>query len=420
MAVQSAPAPTSLPLVGIHVIEFSHMVMGPSCGMVLADLGADVIKIEPAPAGDNTRRLTGPAIGFFPAFNRNKRSLCVDLKNQRGRALVQKLVEGADVVLENFRPGAMDKLGLGYADLAKVNPRLIYCSCKGFLPGPYEHRAALDEIVQMMGGLAYMTGPPGQPLRVGSSVNDIMGGLFATIAILAALRERDNTGNGSLVQSGLFETNMVLMAQHMARAAIEQKEPPPFGDPKMEKPWPLYDVFNTADADAQVFVGVVTDTQWRSFCEAFGFSDFLNDPQLTTMQKLAKARSRILPRVADAFGKLTKEELMARCEKLGLPFAPITRPSELFDDPHLQASGGLLPINLAHAHARGGGARVAGLPGLPLSFRAARFGLRCQPPRIGEHSAEIARHAGLTEPEISALIQDGTLAVPRASHVREA
>jgi crotonobetainyl-CoA:carnitine CoA-transferase CaiB-like acyl-CoA transferase len=232
--------------------------------MVLADLGADVVKIEPAPGGDNTRRLTGPALGFFPTFNRNKRSLCVDLKKPAGLALVRKLATEADVLIENFRPGAMDKLGLGPAALAELNPRLVYAFCKGFLPGPYEHRAALDEVVQMMGGLAYMTGPPGQPLRAGSSVNDIMGGLFAVIGIMAALRERERTGKGGLVQSGLFETNMVLVAQHMARAALEGRDPPPFGDPNMPEPWPLYDIFDTADEGAQVFVGVVTETQSRS------------------------------------------------------------------------------------------------------------------------------------------------------------
>ena len=295
-----------LPLAGVRVIEFSHMVMGPTCGMVLADLGADVIKVEPAPAGDNTRRLTGTGVGFFPTFNRNKRSFCVDMKKPAGRELVLKLIAQADVVLENFRPGAMDKLGLGYEYLSKLNPRLIYCSCKGFLPGPYEHRSALDEVVQMMGGLAYMTGPPGQPLRAGSSVNDIMGGLFAVIGVLSALRQREVTGCGSLVQSGLFETNMVLVAQHMARVALEGKEPPPYGDPKMEKPWPLYDVFRTADPDAQVFVGVVTDTQWRSFCSAFGLDDLLHDPSLDSMQKLAAARPRILARVSEIFGKLSK------------------------------------------------------------------------------------------------------------------
>lgn len=342
------------PLAGLRVLEFSHMVMGPSCGMVLADLGADVVKIEPAPKGDNTRRLTGPAIGFFSTFNRNKRSLCVDLKRPAGQALVRRLAADADVVIENFRPGAMDKLGLGYAALSEVNPRLVYCSLKGFLPGPYEHRTALDEVVQMMTGLAYMTGPPGQPLRAGTSVNDIMGGLFAVIAIQAALRERESTGRGGLVQAGLFETNMVLVAQHMAQAAIEGRDPPSYADPNKVRPWPMYDVFDTADEGQQVFVGAVTETQWRGFCEAFGLRDLLDDPELRTMQQLAAARPRILPRIQAVFDTVSKAELMARVEALGLPFAPIARPSDLFEDPHLLASGGMMPIALAAESAPGG------------------------------------------------------------------
>src|SRR3954447_5188238 len=281
MSVDAPPdaAARPTPLAGIRVIEFTHMVMGPSCGMILADLGADVIKIEPAPKGDNTRRLTGPATGFFPTFNRNKRSLAVDMKRPAGLALVRRLAKTADVLIENFRPGAMDKLGLGYAALVELNPRLIYCSCKGFLPGPYEHRTALDEVVQMMGGLAYMTGPPGRPLRAGASVNDIMSGMFGVIAILAALRERDQTGKGQLVKSALFENNMFLVAQHMMQFAVTGKPAAPM--PERISAWAVYDVFDTADG-SQVFVGVVTDTQWRAFCEAFGLADLGSDPALST------------------------------------------------------------------------------------------------------------------------------------------
>ncbi|GJD54010.1 Succinyl-CoA--L-malate CoA-transferase beta subunit [Methylobacterium crusticola] len=406
-----------LPLSGIRVIEFSHMVMGPSCGMILGDLGADVIKIEPAPSGDNTRRLTGPAVGFFPAFNRNKRSLCVDLKSPDGLALVRRLAADADVLVENFRPGGMAKMGLGLETLQANNPGLIYCSLKGFLPGPYEHRAALDEVVQMMGGLAYMTGPPGRPLRAGSSVNDIMGGLFGALAVVAALRERDRTGRGGLVQSGLFETNMVLVAQHMARTAVDGRDPTPFGDPAMKKPWPLYDIFDTAD-DGQVFVGVVTETQWRSFCEAFGLDDLAQDPTLAGMAALAAARPRILPRVGAVFAALTKAELMARCETLGLPFSPINRPGDLFDDPHLLASGGLLPTDLTRARddtAFRPAAESAGLPGLPISLFDGRPGLTRQPPRVGEHGRDIAREAGLDEAEVAALIEAGILVAPEVS-----
>ncbi|RYY17509.1 MAG: CoA transferase, partial [Alphaproteobacteria bacterium] len=273
------------PLHGIRVLEFTHMIMGPSCAMVLADLGADVIKVEPGPEGDNTRRLKGAAIGFFPSYNRNKRSVCLDLKQPASMALIRRLVETTDIVVENFRPGAMDKLGLGHADLSRINERLIYCSCKGFLAGPYEHRAALDEVVQMMGGLAYMTGPPGKPMRAGASVNDIMGGLFGVIAIMAALRDRDTTGHGAWVQSGLFETNMVMMGQHMAAAAITGRNPPSFGDPAMVKPWSLYDVFDSAEPGEQVFVGVVTETQWQAFCQAFGLQELLAEPAFATQSK---------------------------------------------------------------------------------------------------------------------------------------
>ncbi|RYF09446.1 MAG: CoA transferase, partial [Deltaproteobacteria bacterium] len=415
MSHEAAHAPTQNPgpLAGIRVLEFSHMVMGPSCGMVLADLGADVIKVEPAAKGDNTRRLTGLAVGFYPTFNRNKRSLCVDLKQSEGMALVRRLLADTDVVLENFRPGAMDKLGLGYAALSAANPRLVYCSCKGFLPGPYEQRAALDEVVQMMGGLAYMTGLPGKPMRAGSSVNDIMGGLFAVIAIMAALRERDTTGHGGMVQSGLFETQMVLMGQHMARAAIEGKNPQSFGDPALPKPWPLYDVFDSADEGEQVFVGVVTDTQWRAFCDAFDLGELKSDPNLATMPQLAAGRSGFLPRIAAVFRALPKAELMARCEALGLPFAPIARPMDLFNDPHLLASGGLLPTELTGATGAPGGhyaATIAGLPALPVSLRQGRPGLRRQPPHVGEHGMEIMREAGLSEIEIAGLVASGVLA----------
>jgi crotonobetainyl-CoA:carnitine CoA-transferase CaiB-like acyl-CoA transferase len=297
------------PLRGIRVVEFTHMVMGPTAGMTLADLGADVVKVEPAPDGDTTRRLTGSGTGFYAAFGRGRRSLAVNMKDAEGMALVRRLLARADVLIENFRPGAMAKLGLGYAQLDAENPRLIYCSCKGFLPGPYEHRTALDEVVQMMGGLAYMTGPEGRPLRAGSSVIDIMGGLSAVIGILAALRERESTGKGGEVQAGLFETVALLMAQHMAQTRITGSEPRPMS---VRTPaWPVYDIFDTADG-GQVFVGVVTDTQWPAFCDAFGLHDLAADPTLATKNQRVAARARTLPRVAEALRQWTKTALMAK------------------------------------------------------------------------------------------------------------
>ena len=390
---------SSTPLAGLNVVEFTHMVMGPTAGMVLADLGASVVKVEPAPNGDTTRRLTGSGVGFYAAFGRGRRSLAVDLKAPEGMALVKRLLARADVVVENFRPGAMEKLGLGYAELSATNPRLIYCSCKGFLPGPYEHRTALDEVVQMMGGLAYMTGLEGRPLRAGSSVIDIMGGLSAVIGILAALKEREATGRGGEVQAGLFETVALLMAQHMAQTAITGTAPPPMS---VRTPaWPVYDIFDTEDG-GQVFVGVVTDTQWPAFCGAFGLEDLATDPTLATKQQRVGQRARTLPRIAAALRGWSKAELMAKCEALGLPFAPIGKPAELFDDPHLNGSGGLVPLTLPD------GSSVA-LPALPVSLDGARpgGGGDLRPP--GTDGAAIAAELGYTKAEIAELRAKGVI-----------
>lgn len=367
------------PLAGLRVVEFTHMIMGPACGLALAELGADVIKVEPAGKGDQTRWLKGAGTGFFAIMNRNKRSFSVDLKSDAGMAQVRALVRTADVVVENFRPGALDKLGLSSEVLRAENPGLIYCSCKGFLPGPYEKRVALDEVVQMMGGLAYMTGLPGRPMRAGSSVNDILGGTFAALGVLAAVEERHRTGLGKHVQSGLFETNAVLVAQHMAQAFITGENPPPMG---VKWPaWPIYDIFECSDGE-QVFVGVVTDTQWTLFCAEFGLDALAYDPALDTQDARRGARDRVLPIVAAALGSYTKAELMTKCEILGLPFAPIQAPWDLFEDPHLTASGGLLPLTMRDG-------RVANLPAMPLALDGERLTLRRDVPTLGQHNAEI-------------------------------
>ena len=367
------------PLTGLRVIEFTHMIMGPACGLALAELGADVIKVEPAGKGDQTRWLKGAGTGFFAIMNRNKRSFAVDLKSEDGLAQVKSLIRGADIVIENFRPGALDRLGLSSAALRAENERLIYCSCKGFLPGPYESRVALDEVVQMMGGLAYMTGLPGRPMRAGTSINDILGGTFAALGILAAVEERHRTGVGKHVQAGLFETNAVLVAQHMAQAFISGQKPPPMG---VKQPaWPIYDIFECADGQ-QLFVGVVTDTQWRLFCGEFGLDALASDPALDTQDARRGARERVIPVVAEMLRGYTKAELMAKCETLGLPFAPIGEPWDLFDDPHLTASGGLLPLTMMDG-------RTVNLPAFPLAMDGERLALRHDVPTLGQHNAEI-------------------------------
>ena len=395
----SRPLPRALPLEGLRVVEFVHMVMGPTCGMILGDLGADVIKVEPGPDGDNTRRLVGAGAGFYTYFNRNKRSLLLDLKSPQGKEVARRLIASSDVMTENFRPGAMEKLGFGWDAMRALNPRLVYCSLKGFLAGPYEERTALDEVVQMMGGLAYMTGPSGRPLRAGTSVNDIMGGMFGVIAIQAALRERDRTGEGQWVKSALFENCAFLSGQHMAQYAVTGKAARPM--PERISAWSIYDVFETSDGD-QVFVGVVSDTQWRVFCEAFDRPDLLADSALATNNQRVAARPRLIPEVAGVFGRFTKAALMAKCEATGLPYAPITRPEELFEDPHLTASGGLLELRLSDG-------RTTHLPALPLELHGERLGVRRQPPGPGEGGRALLAELGYDDRAIARLAADGVV-----------
>jgi crotonobetainyl-CoA:carnitine CoA-transferase CaiB-like acyl-CoA transferase len=388
-----------LPLHDIRVVEFSHMVMGPSCGLILGDLGADVIKVEPVGAGDNTRRLPGTGAGFFQAFNRNKRSLALDVKSPKGLAFARRLIARADVLLENFRPGGLAKLGLGYAALKPENPGLIYCSLKGFLSGPYENRAALDEVVQMMGGLAYMTGPPGRPLRAGAPVNDIMGGMFAVIGILAALQERARTGRGQLVRSALFENNAFLVSPHMAQFAVTGKAATPM--PARTSAWGIYDVFETGDG-SQIFIAVVTDTQWRAFCEAFGQPALKADVTLATNPLRVAARERLLPRLRDLLKTLTGAEISRICEAASIGFAPIRRPDELLDDPHLACPGAMIAVALP----QGG---TTPLPALPIEMDGRRLKKRLDIPRVGEHSAVIANELGCEPALIEELIAEGVL-----------
>jgi crotonobetainyl-CoA:carnitine CoA-transferase CaiB-like acyl-CoA transferase len=382
-----------LPLAGIRVVEFTHMVMGPSVGVILADLGAEVVKIEPK-GGDQTRKLLGSGAGYFPMFNRNKRSLCLDLKDQRDVDVARKLIAGSDIVIENFRPGTLDRLGLGYEFLSADHPELIYCSAKGFLNGPYEHRTALDEVTQMMGGLAYMTGPPGRPLRAGSSVVDITGGMFGVIGILAALERRHRTGVGGAVKCSLYETTAFLVGQHMAQMAVTGKAAQPM--PVRISAWAIYDVFETSREGEQLFVGVVSDGQWRTFCGAFDLDELGLNPDYVTNNGRVIARDVILPQVRALFQAMPREILVEKLEELGLPFAPITRPDELFDDPHLAADG-LLDVTIP------GGAKTR-LPGLPIEFDGARTGLRHDIPQVNEGADAILRELGLPEADIARIV----------------
>ena len=394
----ATPKTERLPLEGVRVIELTHMVMGPTCGMILGDLGAEVIKIEPI-KGDGTRRLLGAGAGFFRTFNRNKKSVALDVHETAGLDALLKLIDTADVFIENFKPGRMAELGLDYAALRLRNPKLIYVSHKGFLSGPYEKRLALDEVVQMMAGLAYMTGPSGRPLRAGSSVNDIMGGMFGAIGVLAALHERNSTASGKEVQSALFENCVLLSAQHMQQFAVTGKAAAPM--PERISAWGIYDVFELAQQE-QMFIAATGDGQWKTLCEVIGRLDLLADPRLATNNDRVLARGWLIDELRTTLVRLDGTVLARQFEDLAIPFAAITRPEQLFDDPHLLESGGLAQLELED------GSSTA-MPLLPISLDGNRLQPRRPIPKIGEHTHDVMHALGYTDAQIADLAAHGVL-----------
>lgn len=385
-----------LPLEGIRTLEFTHAVLGPSTGMYLADFGAEVIKIEPAPDGDPTRRLKGFGMGFSPFTNRNKKSLAVNLKTEEGKAVVHKLLATADVLIENFGPGTMDRLGFGYDTLKEQYPQLIYCTLKGFMPGPYEKRMALDEVVQMMSGLAYMTGRPGDPLRAGASVVDIMTGMNGVIGVLLALMQRDDSGNGQLVKSTLYETAVFLVGQHMAYAAVSGQTVPPM--PARVSAWGIYHQFNVANEE-RVFIGVTSDKQWARFCAAFGREDWLEDERIGTNNGRVEQQVWLLPAIQEMVGDMPKDEVLARCEEANLPFSPIARPEDMFDDAQLNEGGSLLETTLPNG-------RKTKLPKIAIRLGEEAFDIRNDAPEIGEQTADILAELGYSAEEIEKLKEE--------------
>ena len=383
----------NLHLAGIRVIEFTHAVMGPLAGLVLADLGAEVIRVEPAPQGDRTRQLKGFGSGFYTFFNRNKKSLAINLKTDQGQEIIGKLLPTADVLIENFGPGTAERLGLGYEDVAAMNPALIYCRLKGFMKGPYIGRTALDEVVQMMSGLAYMTGLPGQPLRAGASIVDIMGGTYGALGVILALRERDRTGRGSLIENGLFETAAFIMGQHMAYSAISQEPVPPMA--VRVSPWSIYQQFETGDSK-RVFIGVTSDKHWQQFCKAFDRQDLLTDEKLATNNDRIAARDRLIPDLEMMIGSMKLTEIIDRCEGSGIPFSPIAHPEDLFDDPQLNAGNSLVTVQLPDG-------RQSKLPRLPLAIDSQRPELRMEAPELGQNSRSLLMELGYTDMQINHL-----------------
>ena len=390
-------ASNPLPLAGLRVLELGHIVAGPTASLILADLGADVIKIEHPDGGDQARRMPGAGSGYY-FFNRNKRSVAIDLKSPQGKALFLTLARKADVCLDNYAPGALDRLGLGYDVLTKDNPRLVCMAIKGFLPGPYENRPSLDELAQMMGGLAFMTGPPGRPLRAGASIIDIGAATYGVIGILAALYRRGETGRGEMLTSGLYETTVFWVGQWMARAVATGQPSRPMAEigQSVRMGWGIFHLFATAD-DEQVFIGVTSNPHWERFCAAFGLAHLHADERLGTNEKRVNAQEWMLPLIREAVARYASADLQRMLDRAGVPYAPLRRPDQLLDDPHLIESGQLLPVPMEDG-------RIGNLPKLPFASSAYDFTVRLPPPKLGEHTREVLGEAGLAESEIDALI----------------
>jgi len=383
-----------LPLKGIRVLEFTSNVMGPAAGLMLADFGADVIHIEP-PKGDPSRRLKGFGIGYFPYFNRNKKSLALDIKSDKGKEIISKLIKKTDVIIENFAPGTMERLGFGYDDFKTIKSDIIYCSCKGFLSGPFENRTAMDEPTQMRGGLAFMTGPPGKPTRAGTSIIDITGPMFGFIGIMAAIIEKNKTGKGQFIKSALYETTVFMMGQHMAYSALTNEPVPPM--PARVSAWSIYRIFDTKDEP--LFVGIISEKHWRGLCEVLGKEDWANDERLSTNNKRIDQLDWLLPELEEILKQHTRADLIERCELKDIPVAPICKPEDLFDDPQLNKDkGGLIHTTLPS------GVKTK-LPRLPIEMGDHDFGLRNDPPAIGLDTIDVLKELGYSSQEIEELLQ---------------
>ena len=388
----------TLPLADLRVLELGHIIAGPSAGLLLADLGADVIKIEKPAEGDQTRGMPAGNWANFHFFNRNKRSIAVDLKGSaEGRELFVRLAKGSDVVIDNFAYGAVEGMGLGYEVLSKANPRIIYMALKGFLPGPSEARPFLDELAQMAGGLAFMTGPKGKPMRAGASVVDVGAAAYGIVAVLAALHQRERTGVGQKITSGLYETTVYWVGQWLANHAAtgEPSVPMPEMRQGTRMGWGIYQLFDASDGE-QVFIGITSNAHWERFCKEFALGDLLADENLNDNAKRVAARGWLPGRIGEEMRTYSSAELAERLERARIPFAPLRRPDQVLDDPHLNASNQFMDTPLP-------GRGIAKLPKMPVRSTAYEFELRRAAPGLGEHTREVLLEFGLTKDEIDAL-----------------
>jgi len=388
---------------GIRVLDLSRHLAGPYCAMMLGDLGAEVIKVERPGVGDESRHWGPPFFGgesaYYLCCNRNKRSLTLNLKHARGLAIARALAERSDVVIENFRVGVLDKLGLGYADLRAVNPRLIYCSISGFgHTGPDRDLGSYDFLLQGRSGLMSITGEPdGPPMKVGVAIADLAAGLFANNAVLSALFIRERTGIGQHVDIALFDSQIALLANVASNYLCSGAVPERWGNAHASIV--PYQIFQAADDFLILAVG--NDEQWRQFCEAAGVSAWAQDPRFATNPERVANRETLVPLVQELLRGKTVAEWLQLCANADVPAGPVNTIDKVFADPQTLARGMLLQM----PHPTLGTVRLAGTP---LNLSATPAQMRLPPPLLGEHTDVILRTViGLDAPAIAALHRDG-------------
>ena len=400
-------AARSGPLAGIKVIELAHVMAGPTCGLMLADLGADVIKVEKIPGGDDTRSFLPPAVGdesaAFLMMNRNKRGIAVDLKSEDGKRLLRRLLENADVLTESYRRGVMERMGFGYEALERDFPRLVYCSVSGFgRTGPYADRAGFDLVAQGMSGLMSITGEgPGRPpVKVGAPVSDITAGILAAMGVVAALHARANTGAGQLVDTSLFEAGITLTYWQSAIALATGKAPGPMGSAHpLNAP---YQAFETKDG--WITVGAANQPNWLRLVELLGRQDLAADPRFKTNGDRIQNQAVLADALAPDFRRRASAEWLDFLERAKIPAGPV------LDVLQMQANEQTLAREMVveTRHSKLGAVKTIGLP---VKFSATPGGVRRGAPLYGEHTREVLREHGFSDAEIDRMARAGAIVV---------
>lgn len=393
------------PLAGLKVVEIGVAMAGPYCAMMLADYGADVVKIERTEQGDESRNwapfFEGRMSHYFAAVNRNKRSLAVDMKSAEGREIVEKLALEADVLIDNFRPGVLDGLGLGYERLHEKNPRLIYCSITGYgATGPLKDERANDVAMQAYAGGMSITGEAGRgPVKMGISVADIGAGMFATHGVLLALHMRNATGRGQRVDTSLLEGQIAMLSYHYT-AFFASGKPPERKGSSAQGLVP-YQAFEASDG--WMVVAVFTDRMWRDLCGAIGRPEWGDDPRFNTPQQRMINRETIIAALTDIFAGEPVAAWRARLSPLGIPCTPVQRIDQVVAEEQVRAREMIVEVEAT------GSGRLR-MPGVPIKFSEAAGGVRTGPPRLGEHSREVVRALGYADADVERLERAGVIA----------